>query len=147
VTPEAVNFGSIYSFSYYLNKYVGAQLEVDEHIPNEPRKVPCLKGCGPTWGNADFTGGGAGLIFRYPTGLITPFMHGLVGAQYVGIDPGTNGTMGIGVEGGGGLDLETPWFHHRLAIRLAQADYQYAHANWGPNKRGNFNMAQLSAGL
>ncbi|MGA9424323.1 MAG: hypothetical protein WBV33_04535, partial [Terracidiphilus sp.] len=35
VTPQSVDFGSIYSFSYYFNKYVGVQLEADEHIPNE----------------------------------------------------------------------------------------------------------------
>ncbi|HWE84300.1 MAG TPA: hypothetical protein VG267_05110, partial [Terracidiphilus sp.] len=30
-TAKAVNFGSIYSFSYFFNKYVGAQIEADEH--------------------------------------------------------------------------------------------------------------------
>lgn len=54
VTPQAINFGSIYSFSYYFNKYVGAQLEADEHIPNETR-YPCAN-CGKTWSNADFSG-------------------------------------------------------------------------------------------
>jgi len=147
VVPKADNFGSVYSFSYYFNKYVGAQLEADEHLPNEPRKVPCIKGCGPTWGNVDLIGGRGGLIFRYPTGSLTPFAHGLVGVEHVGIDPGTNGVLGIGLEGGGGLDLETPLFNHRLAIRLFQADYQYVHANWGVGKRANFNIAALSAGF
>ncbi len=145
VTPQAINFGSIYSFSYYFNKYVGAQLEADEHIPNETR-YPCAN-CGKTWSNADFSGGGGGLIFRYPGTLLTPFVHGLVELQRVGIDPGTtNDVWGIGVEGGGGLDLETPLWHHRIAFRLAQADFQYAHANW-TGGRGNFDSAQLSAGF
>ena len=34
-TLQSVDFGSIYSFSYYFNKYVGVQLEADEHIPND----------------------------------------------------------------------------------------------------------------
>ncbi|MFZ0393514.1 MAG: OmpA family protein [Terracidiphilus sp.] len=148
VTPQSVDFGSIYSFSYYFNKYVGVQLEADEHIPNENAYYPHCPSCGSTWGNADFSGGGGGLIFRYPSAMLTPFVHGLVETQYVGINPGTtNEVWGIGVEGGGGLDLETPLWHHRLAIRLAQADFQYAHVRWPVEERGNFDMAQLSAGF
>jgi len=146
VSPTAVNYGAIASFSYYFNKYVGAQLEADEHIPNEVYGYPNCTSCGPSYGNADFAGGGGGLIFRIPTDTITPFAHGLVELQHVGIYPGTDGVYGIGVEAGGGLDLETPFFDHRLAIRIAQADFQYAHANW-TGGRGNFNMAQLSAGV
>ena len=146
VTPQNIDFGSIYSFSYYFNKYVGVQLEADEHIPNENAYYPACPSCGSTWGNADFSGGGGGVILRYPGAFVTPFAHALVGAQRVGLNPGTDGVLGIGFEGGGGLDLETPLWHHRIAIRIAQVDYQYAHASWtGGN--GSFNMAQLSAGL
>jgi len=146
VKPQAINFGSILSYSYYFNKYVGIQMEADEHIPNEDAFYPVCPSCGKTWGNADFSAGGGGVIFRYP-GKLTPFAHGLVETQYVGINPGTvENVFGIGVEAGGGLDLETPLFHRRLAIRLAQADYQYAHASW-TGGRGSFNMAQLSAGF
>jgi len=142
-----VNFGSIYSFSYFFNKYVGAQVEGDEHIPDENGQSTCSN-CGRAWGNADFSGGGVGLVFRYPSDTLTPFAHGLVGAQEVGINPGTSSdVLGIGLEAGGGLDLETPWFHHHLAIRIAQADFQYVHANWAAGGRGNFDMAQLSAGF
>ena len=45
------------------------------------------------------------------------------------------------------MDFETPWFNHRLAIRLFQVDYQYTHEDFGPGARGNFNMARLSAGI
>ncbi len=48
------------------------------------------------------------------------------------------------------MDYETPFFNHRLAVRLFQADYEYMHENWGPGVfggRGNFNSARLSAGL
>ena len=31
---NAINYGSIVSLARYFNKYVGAQAEVDEHIPN-----------------------------------------------------------------------------------------------------------------
>ena len=30
------------------------------------------------------------------------------------------------------MDYETPWFNHHLAIRLFQADYEYMHADFGP---------------
>jgi hypothetical protein len=48
------------------------------------------------------------------------------------------------------MDYATPWFNHRLAIRLFQADYLYIHDNWGPGVfggRANINAARLSTGL
>jgi hypothetical protein len=48
------------------------------------------------------------------------------------------------------MDYETPWFDHKLAIRIFQADYEYMHVNWGPQPiggRANLNAARLSAGL
>ncbi|HEX2919418.1 MAG TPA: hypothetical protein VHN81_12935, partial [Edaphobacter sp.] len=60
--------------------------------------------------------------------------------------------LGVALTAGGGMDYETPWLNHRLAIRLFQADYEYMHANWGPagqenGGRANINAARLSAGL
>jgi len=34
------------------------------------------------------------------------------------------------------MDYETPWFNHRLAIRIFQADYEYMHADFGPGADG-----------
>jgi len=51
---------------------------------------------------------------------------------------------------GGGMDYEMPFFNHRFAFRLFQADYQYTHANFGPNfpgGRANINAARLSTGI
>jgi hypothetical protein len=48
------------------------------------------------------------------------------------------------------MDYETPWFNHRLAIRIFQADYEYMHADFGPGAdggRANINAARLSAGI
>ena len=50
------------------------------------------------------------------------------------------------------MDYETPWFNHRLAIRVFQADYEYMHADFGlqtspPGGRANINAARLSAGV
>ena len=147
VQAEAINFGSIVSISRYFNKYVGVQLEGQEHIPNQNIWYPQCPSCGRTWADDDFSGGSAGLIFRFPTEEVTPFVHGLVGADYVGIVPGTTSDVwGVLLTAGGGLDYATPLFHRHLSIRLFQADYQYNHINY-PGGRGNFNMAQLSAGF
>jgi hypothetical protein len=44
-----------------------------------------------------------------------------------------------------------PWFNHHLALRLFQADYEYMHADFGPQAytggRANIDAARLSAGL
>jgi hypothetical protein len=54
---------------------------------------------------------------------------------------------GVVLTAGGGMDYATPFFHHHLAIRVFQADYQYTHEDFRVGDRGNFNMARLSAGL
>ena len=148
VQPQAINYGSILSVSRYFNKYVGVQIEGQEHIPNQNNAYPNCPSCGSTWANDDFSGGAAGLIFRFPTDEVTPFIHGLVGGDHMGIIPGTFGDVwGVLLEAGGGMDYATPLFHRHLSIRLFQADYQYTHGNWFAGGRGNFNMAQLSAGF
>jgi len=147
VTPTSENYGSILSVARYFNKYVGVQLEAAEHIPNENSSYPACPSCGSTWGNTDISDGSGGIIFRFPTADVTPFVHALVGVDYVGVNPGTtNDVWGAILTAGGGMDYNTPLFNHHLAIRIFQADYQYTHANF-PGGRANFNMAQLSTGF
>jgi len=124
------------------------QLEADEHILNQtPYMLPsCGSGCGSTYANDDFSGGSGGMIFRFPAADITPFVHGLVGLEYAGTLYSPNDSFGAVLTAGGGMDYNTPFFDHRLAIRIFQADFQYTHENW-PDARGNFNMARLSAGF
>jgi ribosomal protein S11 len=146
--PEAYNsidWGGILSVARYFNNYVGVQIEGDEHTESQD-------GFGhvntsSTNSNDDFSGGSGGLIFRYPTSDITPFVHALVGGERVGsLYEAT--TWGVVLTAGGGLDYATPFFNHHLAIRVFQADYQYNHDNFAPaGTRGNFNMARLSAGV
>jgi hypothetical protein len=146
LTAQSVNYGAILSVARYFNKYAGLQLEADEHINNENAYYPSCPSCGSTWSNDDFSGGGGGLIFRFPTADVTPFVHALIGLEYAGTLHAPNDAFGAYVEAGGGMDYQTPFFSHHLAIRIFQADYQYTHENW-PGGRGNFNMAQLSAGF
>jgi hypothetical protein len=150
VTAQSVNYGSILSVARYFNNYVGVQLEADEHILNQSGIIGNCPSCGSTWSRNDFSGGGGGLIFRFPSADITPFVHALVGVEQGGmIGDGYNDAFGAVVTVGGGMDYNTPFFDHHLAIRIFQADYQYTHDNYPmqPPERGNFNMARLSAGF
>lgn len=136
----AINVGAIGSYSYFFNRYVGGQVELAIH-PD---------------GNNDGEGSGsAGIIFRLPEEGVTPFVHGLVGATKLG-GPNVAGvvshpyTWGPALTAGAGLDYEFPG-SHRFALRIFQADYQYLHADFGPQPvtggRANVNAVQLSTGL
>jgi hypothetical protein len=51
---------------------------------------------------------------------------------------------------GGGLDIQTPWFHHHLSYRIIQADDEIIHMNYGPTvSEGiiNLNALRLDTGL
>ncbi|MDR3751459.1 MAG: hypothetical protein P4K94_08245 [Terracidiphilus sp.] len=143
LTFNAVDLGSIASVSRYFNKHLGVTFEGDEHILlPEHGNVSTLEP------QNDFSGGSGGVIYRFPTGNITPFIHGLVGGERVGrYGLGYKDVWGVVVTGGGGMDYETPLLNHHFAIRLFQADYQYTHEDFYPSGRGNFNMARLSAGI
>lgn len=143
-TLQSIDYGSILSVARYFNKYLGVQLEADEHILNQV--PPPGVGNGSTYANDDFSGGSGGLIVRHPSADITPFAHALIGVEYGGVlhSPDTFGPV---LTIGGGMDYATPFFNHHLAIRIFQADYQYTHENLGTGGRINANMARLSAGF
>ena len=136
---HAILGGGILSVSRYFNKYVGVEGIGDVHLEKET-----------TFPRDDFSGGSLGLIFRFPTSDITPFIHGLVGGERVGGPFFQTTTWGPVLTAGGGLDYATPLFDHHLAIRVFQADYQYVHEDYGPGiggGRANPNIARLSAGI
>jgi len=138
----AVNYATIASVSRYFNKNAGLQFEGDAHI-----LLP--EGAGPATAsqpNNDFSGGSGGLILRFPSGNVTYFVHALIGAEQVGsyANPEAWGPV---ITLGGGMDADTPWFNHHLAVRVFQADYQYTHENFGSQGSDSINVARLSAGL
>jgi hypothetical protein len=146
---DPVNVGGLFSGAYFFNRHIGIQAEFAEH--EYGTAVPDTN-IG-TEGNDDgFLTFGGGIIARFPSGNITPFVHALVDAEQVE-GPDSNGpNWGPGATVGGGLDYETPWFNHHLAIRVFQADYEYMHANFGtaydpPGGIANINAARLSAGI
>jgi len=139
-TFKSMNYGIIGSGAYYFNKYVGGQVEVATHdtFINSPSS------------NGAATTVAGGMIVRFPAPDITPFLHGLVGGVDLAGPQHEPYKWGVGLTAGGGMDYETPWFDHKLAIRIFQADYEYMHVNWGPGVfggRANLNAARLSAGV
>jgi outer membrane protein OmpA-like peptidoglycan-associated protein len=139
-TYKSMDQGLLLSGTYFFNKYVGAQVESGLH---------------DVWKNSSSSNGGAytlsgGLLARFPTADITPFIHGMVGAARMNGPQHEPWKWGPALTVGGGMDYATPLFDHHLGIRLFQADFEYMHVNWGPGElqgRGNFNSARLSAGL
>jgi outer membrane protein OmpA-like peptidoglycan-associated protein len=126
------------SIARYFNKFLGIQAEGDFH-KNGGNHVAVV--------HNQFSGISGGLIGRFPTEDITPFVHALVGGESVSSTYYPDNKWGVVLTVGGGIDYETPWLDHRLAIRVFQADYQYTHENFYPVARGNFNMARLSTGV
>ncbi len=139
-TYKSMEHGVIGSGTYYFNKWMGAQLETAAH---------------DEWTNSSSSNGGAytlagGLVARFPTADITPFIHGLLGSARMHGPQHEVGKWGPLLTAGGGMDYETPLLDHHLAIRLFQADYEYMHIDWGGGVwqgRGSFNSARLSTGL
>jgi hypothetical protein len=135
VTYSSIDYGAIGSGTYYFNRYVGAQAEVSVH---------------PDGNNDGATVASGGIVFRYPTEDVTPFVHFEAGAVRLGGPFKQPYTWGPALTAGGGLDYGVG---HHFAIRVFQADYQYYHANFGPQNpfptggRANLNVARLSAGL
>jgi hypothetical protein len=147
---KAINVGGLFSGAYFFNKWVGAQGEYGFHEYGSQSASGSPIG---TKGNNDgFQSVAGGLIGRFPMDNITPFIHGLVGGAMVNGPRFQPNKWGPQLTVGGGLDYELPFFNHRFAYRLFQADYQYTHVNFGPGPtppggRANINAARLSTGL
>ena len=137
-TYGQINLGEIVSVSRYFNRYVGLQAEGDLH--QEAENYPLSANNGSFDSNDDFAGAAGGLVFRFPAGALTPFLHALGGTEEVGsvYQPDTWGTAATF---GGGVDIRTPMFHHHLAARI-QGDYQYINAD-----SSTITAFRLSAGF
>ena len=144
VPYNAIAAGAQLSIARYFNEYVGAEFVGDVHLQSESEPG------GWTTPKDDISGGSLGLIARYPTADVTPFVHALVGADVVGGPYWQTDTFGPALTAGGGLDYGTGLFHHHLAIRLFEADYQFIHVDYGnvnEGGRANINAIRLSAGF
>jgi hypothetical protein len=135
VSYSSIDYGAIGSGTYFFNRYVGAQAELSVH---------------PDGNNDGASVASGGIVFRYPTEDVTPFVHFEAGAVRLGGPFKQPYTWGPALTAGGGLDYG---IGHHFAIRVFQADYQYYHVNFGPQNpfptggRANLDVARLSAGL
>ena len=138
VSYSSINYGAIGSFNYFFNRYVGGQVEYANH---------------PDGNNDGASTGQLGIVFRYPTAEITPFVHGDAGYVRLGGPYKQPYTYGPALTIGGGLDYALPFLGGHLGLRLFQADFEYFHANFGPQPpyptggRANLKVARLSTGL
>jgi hypothetical protein len=138
VSYSSINYGAIGSVTYFFNRYVGGQIEYANH---------------PDGNNDGASSGQAGIVFRFPTAEITPFVHGLAGFNRLGGPVHEPYTYGPALTAGGGLDYALPFLGGHLGLRLFQADYEYFHTNFGPQSpqptggRANLDIARLSTGL
>jgi len=145
---DSVNVGGVVSGAYYFDRFVGVQAELGIHQYGV--QTSNLSSVGSQGNNDGFTTLAGGVIVRYPTENITYFVHGLVNANYVNGPYYEPSTWGPGATVGGGIDYETPWLNHHLAIRIFQADYEFMHEDYGNGPFGgnvNINAARLSAGI
>jgi hypothetical protein len=145
---SSVDEGAIGSGAYYFTKYVGGEIVTMQN---------------PNGQNDGLYAGYAGPIFRAPMQNYTLFAHALAGGVRLG---GPNSdptpyenpyTWGAGLVVGGGMDYDLPFFHHKLGLRLFEADYRYTHVDFGPGAasgdnqplggRANLSGAELSSGL
>ncbi len=135
VKYSSIDLGAIGSGTYYFNRYVGAQAEFSDH---------------PDGNNDGAQIASGGIVFRYPTQDITPFIHAEAGAVRLGGPFKQPYTWGPALTAGGGLDYGVT---KHFAIRVFQADYQYYHVNFGPQfpyptgGRANVDAVRLSTGL
>jgi len=124
--PVIDNFNTTMSATVYLNRHFGVQVEGAYLSGGNPHSLygPCSSSpdCNPSL----YTGE-AGLVYRYPLGAFTPFAHGLGGGIRMNGPASQPLSWGYGVTGGVGLDLDLPYFNHRFALRLFQADMQFNH--------------------
>jgi hypothetical protein len=138
VTYSSINLGAIGSVTYFFNRYVGGQFEYANH---------------PDGNNDGASSGQLGMVFRYPTVEMTPFVHADAGFNRLGGPYHEPYTFGPALTVGGGLDYSLPFFDGHLGLRLFQVDYEYFHTNFGPQPpyptggRANLKIARLSTGL
>ena len=138
VSYSSINYGAIGSVTYYFNRFVGGQVEYANH---------------PDGNNDGASTGQLGMVFRYPTAEITPFVHADGGFVRLGGPVHQPYTYGPALTVGGGLDYALPFLGGHLGLRLFQADYEYFHVNFGPQSpppeggRANLRVARLSTGL
>ena len=114
---QPINPGAVASVTGYFTRNIGLQAE-GSFFPHGPNDCAYSAQAGP--------------IARANLGRWIPFVHALGGGAKVGGPVFQPCTWGWGFTGGLGVDYIVPGFGDHLAIRPIQADYEYAHVDFGP---------------
>jgi len=108
---------------------------------------------GDNWGSGNYeVTGSAGPRFMYRTDVANYFLHAMASYNRFTVGGLTSGENGVGAILGGGMDLP---FTKKIAWRLFEADYVWAHHNYAdfaspnfPNlRRPTFEGVRLRTGL
>ena len=142
INYASIPFGIDASVAGYFTKHLGLQAE-GNYSPNGATDHDCA-----------YTAQ-VGPIVRFQSGRLVPFARVLGGGAVKGGPLGQDcNTWGYGGTIGGGFDYILPAFHNRLALRLVQADFMYAHIDNGPIQAGGYyggigsvTSVRASAGL
>ncbi len=139
---DPIGWGGIASVTGYFSNHFGVQAEgtASPHGPNDCNYKAQ-----------------AGPVYRTQYGRFVPYAHLLFGGERLGgplVQPctwGYGGTLGLGT------DYVLPYasLHNHLALRLIQADFEYAHIDYGADTAPSFlnggvtnlTALRLSAGL
>jgi len=128
------NINATLSVTAFLNRYVGIQAEGGyfqgngEHLIYQ--NLPGGACSGASCNQLIYTVEG-GPVVRYPLGPFVPFVHALAGGVRQNGPVGEPLFRGAGLTAGLGMDWVLPPLHHRIALRLFQADYQYSEVVYG----------------
>jgi hypothetical protein len=151
------DLGYIVSGTGYFTKHIGVQFEYAHSQydlgttgPAQPLPFVQLGGVTDCFSTAE-----GGPVYRFFAGShLSPFVHVVGGGAKVGGPKFQQCTWGYGVTAGGGLDYIIPKFNDHVAIRVAQADYEYMHVDHGQllqydldGGTASVNALRLSAGL
>ena len=91
---------------------------------------------GHNWGSGNYeTTGSAGPRFMWRTDVANYFLHAMASYNRVSISGLNSGQDGVGAILGGGLDLP---LSKKIAWRLFEADYVWAHHNYAPYASPDF---------
>lgn len=155
--PSNNTRGYIASGTYFFTRHIGVQAEFShsEYLLGTTGASPAppfvqLGGVTDSFYTVE-----GGAVYRFFLGQhVIPFVHGGGGGAKIAGPKFQPLTWGYGFTAGGGVDLLLPHTHEHVALRLAQADYEYMHADQGAlaeydlaGGTQNVSALRLSGGL
>ena len=154
--PKLYNPNATVSATYWFTRHLGFSVEGEYfsrgrtlNAAGSCNAIPCS----PV-GQRVYTAEG-GIAYRQPFGAWIPYVHVLGGAARINGPFDNPLTFGWGVKGGVGIDYVLPYFHGLIALKPAEADFEYDEVNYGPlylpaaavGGLADITVAKVSSGL